>query len=487
MMNKNVESKKMERVKNGIRYDMNGWTYISIKGSPKDRGYAYGKLVIEDMKEVRRILDFIIYTDYGVKWDFFIEAANKYFSPKIEEHFPEFYEEMVGFADGANMTIDEVVAWNNYFTLTESWWANMPEEESIAVKGTSVLNVAASKEGGSQERCSAFIAVGDWTSDGKIVCAHNNFSNFVDGQLARYVVDLKPTKGNRMLMMGFPGWIWSGTDFFVTSAGILGTETTIGGFISYENNIPISCRIRNAMQYGNNLDDYEKMLLDGNSGDYANSWLFGDTNKNEIMRIELGLRFHKTERTQNGYFIGFNAPYDPRIRNLECVNTGIDDIRRHQGARKVRLADLMDTWKGTINIDVAQKIIGDHYDVYLNKENPCSRTCCSHYELDPREYMSDPSRPKPFQPRGALDGNVIDTTMAKNMSFSLRWGNSCGIPFSKDKFCDNNRVWDYLRPYLHDRPQQPWTTFAIMDGKMVTNKNTPKQKNRKQKTRKNRK
>jgi hypothetical protein len=487
MMNKNVESKKMERVKNGIRYDMNGWTYISIKGSPKDRGYAYGKLVIEDMKEVRRILDFIIYTDYGVKWDFFVDAAKKYFSPKIEEHFPEFYEEMVGFSEGANMTIDEVVAWNNYFTLTESWWANMPEEESIAVKGTSVLNVAASKEGGSQERCSAFIAVGDWTSDGKIVCAHNNFSNFVDGQLARYVVDLKPTKGNRMLMMGFPGWIWSGTDFFVTSAGILGTETTIGGFISYENNIPISCRIRNAMQYGNTLDDYEKMLLDGNSGDYANSWLFGDTNKNEIMRIELGLRFHKTERTQNGYFIGFNAPYDPRIRNLECVNTGIDDIRRHQGARKVRLADLMDTWKGTINIDVAQKIIGDHYDVYLNKENPCSRTCCSHYELDPREYMSDPSRPKPFQPRGALDGNVIDTTMAKNMSFSLRWGNSCGIPFSKDKFCDNNRVWDYLRPYLHDRPQQPWTTFSIMDGKMVTNKKTPKQKNRKQKTRKNRK
>ena len=487
MMNKNVESKKIERVKNGSRYDMNGWTYISIKGSPKDRGYAYGKLVIEDMKEVRRILDFIIYTDYGVKWDFFVEAAKKYFSPKIEEHFPEFYEEMVGFAEGANMTIDEVVAWNNYFTLTESWWANMPEEESISVKGTSVLNVAASKEGGSQERCSAFIAVGDWTSDGKIVCAHNNFSNFVDGQLARYVVDLNPIKGNRMLMNGFPGWIWSGTDFFVTSAGILGTETTIGGFISYENNIPISCRIRNAMQYGNNLDDYEKMLLDGNSGDYANSWLFGDTNKNEIMRIELGLRFHKTERTQNGYFIGFNAPYDPRIRNLECVNTGIDDIRRHQGARKVRLADLMDTWKGTINIDVAQKIIGDHYDVYLNKENPCSRTCCSHYELDPREYMSDPSRPKPFQPRGALDGNVIDTTMAKNMSFSLRWGNSCGIPFSKDKFCDDNRVWDYLRPYLHDRPQQSWTTFAIMDGKIVTNKNTPKQKNRKQKTRKNRK
>jgi hypothetical protein len=228
------------KVKNGIRYDLNGWVYVSIKGTPKERGYAYGKLIKNDMKEVRRILDFIIYTDYGVKWDFFIEASRKYFSPKIQEKFPEFFEEMLGFAEGANMNIDEVVAWNNYFTLTESWWANMPEQESIAVRGTAVANAGASREGGSPERCSAFIAVGDWTADGKIVCAHNNFSNFADGQLAKYVVDLNPIKGNRILMMGFPGWIWSGTDFFVTSKGIIGTETTIGGFIAYENNIPIS-------------------------------------------------------------------------------------------------------------------------------------------------------------------------------------------------------------------------------------------------------
>jgi hypothetical protein len=464
---------EIKKIKNGIRYDLNGWIYVSISGKPKERGYAYGKLIANDMKEVRRILDFIVYTDFGVEWDFFIKSTGKYFSPKIQEKFPEFYEEMLGFAEGANMSVDEVVAWNNYFTLMEGWWANMPEEEAIAIKGTSLSNVGVSREGGAKERCSAFIAVGDWTADGKIVCAHNNFSNFVDGQLAKYVVDINPSKGNRMLMMGFPGWIWSGTDFFVTSAGIIGTETTIGGFIAYQDNIPISCRIRNAMQYGNTFDDYEKMLLDGNSGDYANSWLFGDTNKNEIMRIELGLRFHKTERTKNGYFIGFNAPYDARIRNLECVNTGMDDIRRHQGARKVRLADLMDEHKGKLNIEIAQQIMADHYDVYLNKENPCSRTCCAHYELDAREYMSDQSRPKPFQPRGALDGNVVDTTMAKNMSFSLRWGSSCGIPFDANNFCSKNRVWDYLRPYLHDRPQQPWTTFRIMDTKTknLVNKN----------------
>lgn len=472
------------KIKNGIRYDMNGWVYVSIKGGPFERGYAYGKLIEKDMKQVKTILDFMVFNDYGVPWDFFIKSCEKYYTPKIKEMFPEFYEEMTGFAKGANMTIDEVIAWNNSFTLLESFWANLPEEEALAVRGSMKASSGTREGGGQQERCSAFIANGDWTKDGKIVMSHNNFSNFIDGQLAKYVIDLNPTKGNRILMMGFPGWIWSGTDFFVTSKGIMGTETTIGGFAVYENNIPISCRIRNAMQYGNNLDDYEKMLLDGNSGDYANSWLFGDINTNEIMRIELGLRFHKTEKTKNGYFIGFNAPYDPRIRNLECVNTGFDDIRRHQGARRVRLDDLMAHWKGHLDVEVAKKIISDHYDVYLNKENPCSRTCCSHYELDAREYMSDPSRPKPFQPRGALDGNICDSTMAKNMSFLLRWGNSCGMPFDKNKFCDENREWAYLRPYLEDRPQQPWTMFSITNSKMKSNTKSNRKSNRKSNTKK---
>jgi hypothetical protein len=455
----------VKKVKNGISYEMNGWIYVSIRGGPRERGYAYGKLIAYEMKDVQKVLNFTTYFDLGVKWDFFIDAAAKHFKPKIMEKFPEFYEEMVGFSEGCTaggtpMSIDEVVAWNNWFTLTGSWFSNMPDEERIAVMGNATSNVM-SKEGGSTDRCSAFIANGDWTADGKIVVAHNNFSNFVDGQFARVVLDLKPDKGARMIIQGFPGWIWSGTDFFVTSYGIIGTETTIGGFFPYENNIPISCRIRNAMQYGKTLDDYVEMLLDGNSGDYANSWLFGDTNTNEIMRLELGLRFHNVERTKNGYFIGFNAPYDPRIRNLECVNSGFDDIRRHQGARRVRLEELMDKWKGKLNIELAQQILADHYDIYLHKENPCSRTVCSHYEMDAREYMSDPSRPKPYQPRGALDGNVCDTTMAKKMSFSLRWGNSCGIPFDKNKFCDEHMEWNYLRDYLRDRPQQPWTTFTI--------------------------
>ena len=54
--------------------------------------------------------------------------------------------------------------------------------------------------------------------------------------------------------------------------------------------------------------------------------------------------------------------------------------------------------------------------------------------------------------------------MAKNMSFMGRYGNSCGIPFNKEMFCLQHREWGFLKPYLHDRPQQPWTEFTIHNG-----------------------
>lgn len=457
-------------MKNGFTYEKNGWKYISVKGKPRERGYAYGYFCAKDFKEIQQMLHFTSMESYGMTWDFFVEEINKDFKIMTQNDFSEFYEEMQGIADGCNAggcktNIDEILAWNFYFSIP--YWYSIKSDNSMGGKeggsnGLNRSNGSNSSNQGAKDKCSAFIAVGDWTADGKIVVAHNSFVDFIDGQYAYIILDLCPNEGNRFIMQTCPCWIWSGADFFVTSKGIIGTETTIGGFIPYELKFPIGYRIRKAMQYGNTLDDYVKILLEGNSGDYANSWLFGDTNTNEILRIELGLKYYNVERTKNGYFIGFNAPYDERIRNLEVKNSGFYDIRRHQGARMVRLSDLMDEHKGKINIEIAKKIISDHYDVYLHKDdNPCSRTVCSHYELDAREYMSQENRPKPFAPHGAVDGMVCDTTLAKNMSFIGRFGNSCGIPFNKTEFFKQHRQWEKFAPYVHDRPTQPWTEFTI--------------------------
>ena len=121
----------------------------------------------------------------------------------------------------------------------------------------------------------------------------------------------------------------------------------------------------------------------------------------------------------------------------------------------------MDKYKGKLNVEIAKKIIADHYDVYLLKEdNPCSRTVCSHYDLDPREYMSQEGRPVPFAPHGALDGCVCDSQLASKMSFIGRFGNSCGTKFDAAEYFNKHRQWDNFKPYIKDRPSQPWTEFS---------------------------
>ena len=440
--------------KNGFTYEKNGWKYISISGKPKERGFAYGYECASYFKKIKETLGFLIMESYGISWTDLIKQVSDDFKELTIRDFKELYEEMEGITEGCvkggcPTTIDEIIAWNFYLSI--SYWISSKSDSYVG------------KEGGSSDRCSAFMAVGkDWTENGDIVCCHNSFSDFIDGQWSNIVLDIKPEKGHRIIMQTSPCSIWSGTDFFITSKGIIGTETTIGGFLPYEKNYPIGYRIRTAMQYGNTLDEYCDILLRENSGDYANSWLFGDIHSNEILRIELGLKYHNIERTKNGYFIGFNAPYDERIRNLEVKDSGFYDIRRHQGARRVRLNDLMDEYKGKLNIEIAKLIISDHYDVYLNKENnPCSRTVCSHYDLDAREYMSQSDRPKPYAPHGATDGIVCDSTLAKQMSFIARFGNSCGIPFIVSEYAKKHRQWEKFCPYLRDRLTQPWTEFII--------------------------
>ncbi len=445
-------------VEHGLSMRLHGWLYVSVRGSPRERGVAYGSLIAADFAKVQAMLAFWMLETYGHPWSYFVERLDNDFAALTREQYPELDEEMAGIAEGLNAngcatTLAEVRAWNLYCSIPYWFSANGAS--------SSASTTSAKEGGGAADRCSAFMAVGpSWTADGGIVCAHNSFADFVDGQFGYVVLDMHPSAGHRMLMQTSPGWIWSGTDFFVTAKGIVGTETTLGGFTKYAPGHPVGYRIRRAMQYGNSLDEYCDILIAHNSGDYANSWLFGDVGTNEILRLELGLAYHNVERTKDGYFIGFNAPYDPRIRNLETVNSGFYDVRRHQGARRVRLADLMDAHKGRLTVAVAQRIIADHYDVYLRREHhPCSRTVCAHYDLDAREYMSQADRPKPFAPRGALDGLVVDSTLAKNMSFLAKYGASCDTPFDKDAFCRAHRQYAAWAPFLFSRPAQPWTLF----------------------------
>jgi hypothetical protein len=76
--------------------------------------------------------------------------------------------------------------------------------------------------------------------------------------------------------------------------------------------------------------------------------------------------------------------------------------------------------------------------------------------------MSQADRPKPYQPRGVVDGIVCDTTLAKKMTLRARWGTSCGTPFEAKPFFQQHIQWREQEPYMKDRPYQPWTDFSLL-------------------------
>jgi hypothetical protein len=239
-------------------------------------------------------------------------------------------------------------------------------------------------------------------------------------------------------------------------------DTSISGFNIYDlKGTPQFFRIRKASQYAENMNEFIKIMKEGSNGGYTSMWLLGNVRTNEIMRFEQGYENTNVTRTNDGYYIGFNAPEDPRIRNLECVDSAYLDIRDHQGARRVRLTQLIEKFYGIIDVDIAKTILADHYDVYLNKMYPSSRTVDGHYELDDQKYPSVGGTVPPFAPQGALDGKVVSSSMASSLNFWARWGNSSGLPFDAKHYFKIHSQWSHLEGCLHDRPCQPWIKVGI--------------------------
>jgi hypothetical protein len=280
--------------------------------------------------------------------------------------------------------------------------------------------------------------------------------------LANVVIDIKPTKGRRILMQTQAGFIHSGTDFFLTDAGLVGSETTIGGFQHFsEKGIPEFIRMRRATQDATNIDQWCAIMKKGNNGGYANAWLIGDVNSSEIARLELGLKYTGFERTKDGYFIGSNVAEDPHVLRLET--TGDDsDIRKSSVARRVRWKQLMRENTNQIDVALGEQMEADGYDTCLDKKNPDSRTLAGHFELDPQ--LTAASGDVPFAPGGTFDAKVVDSRMAKNMSFAARWGSADGIPFDATAFLSAHPQFDWQIDYLKSRPTEPWVEFKSGEG-----------------------
>ncbi len=258
-------------------------------------------------------------------------------------------------------------------------------------------------------------------------------------------------------MDSFPGFIHSGDDFAINSAGIIYTETTISQFKGFEEDgIPEFARARKAAQYANSIDDFLKTMISGNNGGYANDWLVGDLKTNEIARLELGLKNQPVWRTKDGYYIGSNFPLDKKFIAEETIFRPKDDTVSVL-VRKARWEQLMEENKGKINEELGKAFEGDHYDALLKGNAANSNVLRGHVDEDPQgipEYAWGP-----YCPAGAVQGKVTTAKLAKEMKFWARMGHPCGRDFIAAKHFAEHPEFKWQEKYLRDMKSNAWTLF----------------------------
>jgi hypothetical protein len=438
------------RLQKAYRFQSGGWTYVHLEGSPSDVGYQHGYLLAAEVQDAFEAIKLFDVHQSGKDWEFFRTTARQMLWPHIDR---EYQQELQGIADGVkakgvNLDVWDIVALNAFEEVPDYYLPWLAKQQKTA------KNPKLKAPG----NCSAFIATGIMTKDHQIVIAHNNWTSYLAG--ARWVIifDIQPQHGNRLLMDGFPGVITSDDDFGVNSAGMMISETTITQFEGWDpKGKPEFMRSRKAMQYANSIDDYVRIIKEGNNGGYANDWLIGDRKTGEIAYLELGLKNTPLWRTKDGYFVSSNFARDAKLIKEETTFDPAD-ASSSPNARRARWEELMKEAKGKIDVSMAEQFLGDHVDSFEKKEQPDERSLCGHVDASPRGVKEWGWND--YNPGGAVQGKAADGGMAAKMSFVARAGHPCGQDFLAADFLERHPEYYWQKPLLRDMKAGPWTVFT---------------------------
>jgi hypothetical protein len=425
----------------------NGWIQVHLEGAPAEIGYQHGYLLATEIQDNFKAVSTEVAHEEKREWSFFRKAAQEVFWPHIEQ---EYREELEGIAAGLKARDENLDVWD---LVALNAWLELPYYDKWVDKAAGTHSNAA----GPGDHCSAFVATGSYTKDGRVVIAHNNWTSYSSGERWNIIFDIQPAKGNRIVMDGMPGLIHSGDDFGLNSAGILITETTISGFSGFDPaGVPEFVRARKAMQYAASIDDFARLMKDGNNGGYANNWLVADRKNNEVASLELGLKNAVLQRTKDGFFVGSNFPADPKLLKEE-TDFDATDRSRSENARRQRWLALMEQHKGKIDLAMAEKFLGDHVDSYEGSSTPNERMLCGHIETSPRGMGT---WQPPYAPAGAVQNKATDAANAEKMTMMALLGHACGRSFKASEHLAKHNEFAWQREILKDMPSRPWTKFT---------------------------
>jgi hypothetical protein len=435
-------------LKGSHRSEQDGWIYVHLEGPPGSVGYQHGYLLAAEVDDLLRVVKPFLERTTHHDWSFYREASERMLWKGVDLEYRQEIDGIVAGLAAKGVKADrwDLVALNAVMELPYYYapWFDKKQGKK--------------PEAHAPGNCSAFIATGRFTKDGRIVMGHNNWTGYVIGPRWNIIFDLVPENGQRLLMDGMPGVITSDDDFAVNGAGLLVTETTITQFEGWDpDGKPEFVRSRKAMQYGRTIDDFVRIMLEGNNGGYANDWLIGDIKTGEVAQLELGLKEHTLKRTKDGCFVGSNFPEGEALIRLE-TKFDPNNEKSSPNARRKRWGQLMDQHQGKIDIEIAKAMETDVFDALEGKPGANERTLTGAVEGSSRGVPEWDWGP--YFPGGTVQSKVIDAEMAGKMEFWAAYGHQNAPDFVANDFLKAHPEYEWMRGLLKDMPARPWSRFA---------------------------
>lgn len=348
------------------KYPQHGWLVVHIEGEPYERGVQHGKLLAEEIVDYQKTLAlFRSAKDPTTGWRDMRLLTDALL---LRGYKTEYLEEMQGIADGASavgaridnrrLDVVDIAAINCFIEL--SFLAKAVEATPTGLEGKRFETPpVAVPEVPADEHCSAFAANGEAVGGKGLVFGHITMFQLPVVRHFNVWLDIVPSAGHRVVMQGYPGAIQSGLDYYLNSAGILITETTIAQTTFNPRGTSVVSRIREAAQYADSIDKAVAMLKEANNGLYTNEWILADVKTGETAMFELGTEKTKLWRSgkqewpadTTGFYWGCNNAKDQalRLETLAGTNDRPVDVLYFPKDRDQSWLKLYDRRKGKID------------------------------------------------------------------------------------------------------------------------------------------
>ena len=162
-----------------------GWIFVHLEGTPSEIGFQHGYLLAQEILDAEKVI-VLEQTHSGRKdWKFFRNAARDMMWPHIE---PEYREELQGIADGLKARGVNLDVWDVVGLNAAMEWDYYVKEYDRQHRDAHRLRWLL------PEHCSAFVATGSYTKDGKVIIAHNNWTSYLEGARWTLILDIVPAK-----------------------------------------------------------------------------------------------------------------------------------------------------------------------------------------------------------------------------------------------------------------------------------------------------